>query len=100
MHYQTSVPGWPISLLKMPNGTLVKSVNDPSLLKEAYIHWTAAGLDPSQLYLDYRHHDQDYTFSTDWNQMVEKWRMNFFRFIDRTYIENYSTYIKLIEELN
>jgi hypothetical protein len=100
MHFQTSVSNWDQALLRMPDWVLVKSVNDGSLLVDAYQKWTAAGRDPSRLFLDYRHHDLDYTFSTNWDLMVAKWRMNFSRFIDGTYLEKYAPYIKLIEELN
>ena len=74
MHFQTSVPNWDKALLRMPDWVLVKSVNDPSLLKVAYLKWVAAGHNPERLYRDYRHWDLDYTFSTDWDQMIAKWR--------------------------
>lgn len=100
MHFQTSVPHWDDALLRMPDYTIVKSVNDGGLLVVAYQKWVAAGRDPKKLYLDLRHHDLDYTFSNSWDLMVAKWRMNFRRFIDATYLEKYAPYIKLVEELN
>lgn len=100
MHFQTSIDNWPNSLKKMPNGALIKSVNDPSLLREARQHWASAGRDLSKLWTDYRHHDLDYYFSTDFDQMVAKWRINFRRFIDATYIKEYAPHVLLVEELN
>jgi len=100
MHLQTSVPDWPTALIKMPDYTLAKAVNDPSLLTDGLNRWTAAGRDPKKLFLDYRYHDQDYTFTMDFEQMKEKWRHNFFRFIDGTYLNNHAPYIKFVEEHN
>jgi len=100
MHFQTSIPNWDKSLLRMPDYSLCKSVNDASLLVVAYQKWVEAGRDPDKLFRDFRHHDLDYTFSVDWDMMVLKWRNNFRRFIDGTYLEKYAPYVKLIEELN
>lgn len=100
MHFQTTVPDWPNALLRMPDYTLVKSVGDPAILIDALNHWSGAGRDPKKLFLDYRHNDQDYLFSMDYEQMKEKWRANFFRFVDGTYLNNYAPYVKFIEEHN
>ena len=100
MHFQTDVTNWDKALLEMPDWVIVKAVNDPSILRVAYQKWVAAGRNPKRLYLDYRHHDLDYTFSIDWELMVAKWRMNFRRFVDATYLERDAPYIKLVEELN
>lgn len=100
MHFQNPVPNWTNALVKMPDWSLLKSVDDPGLLIDGLNKWAAAGRDAGKLYLDYRHHNLDYTFSTDWDQMVAKWRMNFRRFVDATYLERYASHIKLVEELN
>lgn len=84
----------------MPNGALLKSVNDPAILVDGVQKWTAAGRDANQLWTDFRHHDLDYTFSIYWAEMVAKWRRNFRRFVDATYLRHYAPYIRLVEELN
>ncbi len=105
MHFQNPVPNWPNALLKMPDYSLLKSVNDPALLLDGLDKWVSAGRVSNRLYLDFRHHDFIYP---DWDHVggwsfedfKEMWRTNFFRFIDGTYLERYAPHIKLIEELN
>lgn len=106
MHMQTSVDRWIEDLLKMPDYTLVKAVNDLGVLLDAYNKWVAAGRDPKKLYLDYRYHDYYYP---DWDgrdntktydEFKQIWRMNFSKVVDWTYYAKYAHVVKFMEELN
>lgn len=101
MHIQSGVPGWPDALRAMPDGYLVKAF-DPSVLREARQVWAAAGRNPAKLYTDYRHYDFIYPFDRhySWEELKHIWRTNFRRFIDRTYLEQYTAYVDMVEELN
>lgn len=87
----------------MPDYTLLKSVNDPSMLLDGFNKWKAAGRDPAKLFLDYRHWAfvyPNWDTNPDWNTLVALWRRNFAKFVDATYLQNYATVIKYVEELN
>jgi hypothetical protein len=106
MHMQTTVQNWDKALVKMPDYTLLKAVNDASILIDGRNKWIAAGRDPAKLFLDHRYvtfyypdfdgADQDKTL--DEYKII--WRANFAKTIDATYYTKYAPYIRLVEELN
>ena len=104
MHFQTTVQNWTNALVKMPDGALLKSVNDPAILVDGMAKWSAAGRDTRKLWTDFRYHDLYYpqfdAVAYTWEELKITWRANFRRFIDATYLRNYAPHIKLIEELN
>lgn len=106
MHFQTTVHNWTQALIKMPDYTLLKSVNDPAILLDGLNKWTAAGRDPSKLFLDFRYHDFYYPDfdgrdnTKTYEEYKDIWRMNFAKFVDGTYYERYAPYIMLVEGLN
>lgn len=100
MHFATGIPNWPSALLAMPDGALVKSVSDPSLLREAKQRWAAAGRDPKRLFTDYRHYFGDQQFGRDLPEAKAIWRRNFATFIDGTYLRQYAAFVDGVEEYN
>lgn len=100
MHLQENVDRWPETVPMLPDGGLVKSVNDPSKLREAKQVWTAAGRDPRKLLTCFRFNDLEECPDTDWNGKLAHARRQFFRFVDKTYLENYLPYIDRVEECN
>jgi len=100
MHFQTGITNMQTPIGALPNRSLVKAVQDPSLLQVAYDTWKAKGRDLSKLYLNHRHPDFELNFSTDFNAMKEMWRRNFFRFVDGTYLAKYAPIVTSVEEAN
>lgn len=101
MHLQAGTPGWLTALLQMPDGVLLKAVNDPSILAEAGQTWVQAGRDPSKLFTCFRHSDTDRApAGSTWEQAKAWWRGQFLRFVDQTYLERYAPFITLVEEAN
>jgi hypothetical protein len=99
VHLQDGTQGWLNALKLMPDGALVKSVNDPSKLREAKLAWSAAGRDPKKLLTDFRFHDL-YPPNGSFQEARNQWRAQFFKFVDRTFLEQYAPYIDLVEEGN
>jgi hypothetical protein len=106
MHLQTSVNGWDKALVKMPDYSLLKSVNDLGVLLDGLNKWVAAGRNPNRLYLCHRYHDylypdwEGWANNFTWQEWKEFWRTNFAKTIDETYYEQYASIITLVEELN
>ena len=99
MHFQDSVPNWPDALVRMPDRHLFKAVANPGLITEAVRKWTEAGRDPRLLLTDYRHYDL-YLPHGDWESVKAQWRAMFFRFVNRTYLEQHAANVKMVEENN
>ena len=83
----------------MPDRHLFKAVANPGLITEAVKKWTAAGRDPRLLLTDYRHHDL-YLPHGSWEEVKAQWRAMFFRFVNRTYLEQHAANVKMVEENN
>jgi hypothetical protein len=99
MHIQRPTDGWLEALVAMPDGAYVKSVSDAGVLTAAHNAWTAAGRDPARLLTGYRHYDL-YLPKGDWESLKAQWRAMFFRFVDRTYLEQHAAHVGAVEELN
>jgi len=94
MHMQAGTPGWLNALAIMPPRVLVKAVNDPSICREA------KQVKPD-CYTCVRHADVDRAPSGfDYAQAKAWWRVQFFKFVDRTYLEQYAPYVNMVEEAN
>lgn len=99
IHMQSGTPGWLGALLEEPDYALVKSVDDPSVLREAKQVWAQNGRDPSKLHTLYRHHNVS-TADGDWQSALAHWRVMFRRWVDRTYLEQYAPYVDMVSEAN
>lgn len=99
MHFQSGVSAWPTALVKMPDGALCKSVDNPGLLREAKQAWATAGRDPAKLFTLYRHHNVS-TAEGDWQAALAHWRRMFARWVDRTYLEQYAPFVDYVSEAN
>ena len=98
-HYQVPVNNWPQALLLMPDDNLEKSVGDAGFLSEVYRQWLAGRRDPARLWTCYRHMDL-YFPRGDQATLRRLWEEMFFRFVNRTYLEQHAAHVKLVEELN
>lgn len=103
MHFQNSIPDWPVALAACEPAAgatfLFKAVLNPDLLREAAERWTSLGRDPARLVTDYRHFDL-YFPRGDWESLKAQWRSMFFRFVNRTYLEQHAPYVQRVEENN
>lgn len=101
IHFQARISDWPIAIPALPNNALVKSVSDPGLLRDAVQFWLAAGRERHQLKTCYRHFDLAMP-PREWNWEETKlwWRLMFYRFIDRTYLEMYAPDVDLVQGTN
>ena len=100
MHFQSSTPGWPEALLKMPDYSVVKSVDNPSLLREAKQRWAAAGRDPAKLWTIYRHFNVHTAPRSTWENALAHWRFMFARWVDATYLREYAPFVDFVSESN
>ena len=85
----------------MPDYSIIKSVDNPSLLREAKQKWSAAGRDPKKLFTVYRHHNV-YTapHGLTFAQAVTHWEMMYARWVDGTYLREYAPYVDYVSEAN
>ena len=91
MHFQSSTPNWPDALLKMPDYSVVKSVDNPSLLREAKQVWAANGRDPAKLFTIYRHFNVSTApHGLTLEQAKAHWRVMYARWVDGTYLREYA----------
>ncbi len=101
MHFQAGIPNWPSVLAVAPEWCLIKGF-EGGLLVEAKSRWAALGRDPHKLHADFRFYN--FFYPGDGERTFEElkgiWRANFFKFIDRTYLEQYASHIDSVEELN
>jgi len=101
MHFQTRIQDWPRAVLSLPDQAIVKSVSDASLLREVVQVWTKAGRERSQITTCYRHYDVSTPPATaSWAEARDWWRAMFFRFVDRTYLEQCAEFIDLVQGAN
>lgn len=101
MHLQLRNPGWLDAAMLLPDNSLIKSVHDAAPLREAKQKWISLGRNPRKLVTLYRHFELDPPpTSATWLQAVEHWKQNFAKFIDKTWLEQYSQYVDLIEDCN
>ena len=100
MHLQIPPQGWHTALLAMPDGALVKSVSNPSTLREAKQTWTAAGRDPARLHTLYRHFDVASAPAGTWADTVDHWRVMFARWVDATFLSSYAPFVDYVSEAN
>jgi len=100
MHIQQPVNDWPNALLKMPDYSVVKSVDNPSLLREAKQRWAAAGRDPAKLWTIYRHFNVHTAPRSNWNNALDHWRRMYARWVDATYLREYASYVDFVSESN
>lgn len=84
----------------MPDWSLLKAVNDPGILLDGRNKWAAAGRDPAKLHTDFRFFDLQPAPLSDWESAKAWWRVMFFRFIDKTYLERYAPIVDSVEENN
>lgn len=99
MHLQRAENNWISALLQMPDGALLKAVDDPGLLMDGKQKWAAAGRDPAKLITCYRYENLQLPLG-DWESLKAQWREQFGRFIDRTYLDKYLPHIDLVEGTN
>lgn len=101
MHFQARISDWPLAIPALPDNGLVKSVGDPSLLRDAVQTWVAAGRERRQLTTCYRHFDIAMPpRGWNWEEMKLWWRLMFFRFVDKTYLERHANSIDLVQGMN
>jgi len=100
MHLQDAPQGWHQALLSLPDGGLVKSVSNPSTLREAKQAWAAAGRDPARLHTLYRHFDVVTASAGLWADAVDHWRVMYARWVDATYLNSYAPFVDFVSESN
>ena len=79
---------------------MVKSVDNPSLLREAKQRWAAAGRDPAKLWTIYRHYNVHTAPKSNWNDALDHWRAMFARWVDATYLREYAPFVDFVSESN
>lgn len=101
MHLQDGTPGWVEAALVLPDRALVKAVNDPAKLSELRRRWAGIGRDASKLWTCFRHADIKISDTLlDWQATKAYWRREFFKAIDRTYLERHAADVRLFEMAN
>ena len=84
----------------MPDYSVVKSVDNPSLLREAKQRWAAAGRDPAKLWTIYRHYNVHTAPRSTWANALAHWRFMFARWVDATYLHEYAPFVDFVSESN
>jgi len=84
----------------MPDYSVVKSVDNPSLLREAKQRWAAAGRDPAKLWTIYRHFNVHTAPRSNWANALIHWRAMFARWVDATYLREYAPFVDFVSESN
>ncbi len=85
LQLQGPVDNWLQAVTRMANNSMVKSVNDQHLLRDAKRAASDAG---KQVYTCFRYwHDPLQVYSNNWDHMVAKWRDIFPRFVNETFIQ-------------
>ena len=84
----------------MPDYSVVKSVDNPSLLREAKQRWAAAGRDPAKLWTIYRHFNVHTAPRSNWNDALDHWRRMYARWVDATYLREYAPFVDFVSESN
>lgn len=90
IHIQLDVPGWPEAVERLPAGAVVKAVNIAQYLPEA----RARNRD---VYTIYRQVNDHQYYSTNWDEMIERWRNVFPTFIDDTFRRDIAEHTNAIE---
>lgn len=101
MHLQLRNPGWLDAAMLLPDNSLLKSVHDASPLREAKQKWISLGRDSKKLVTVYRHFGLEPSADdASWEQATEHWKRNFAKFVDKTWLTQYASYVDLIEDCN
>lgn len=102
MHVQAGNPRWDTAIALLPaHNAVVKSVANPSTLMLARERWVAAGRDLENLWTIFRHDEiRNAENVDDWSALKAHWRAQYFKAIDRTYLENYAAHARLVEAAN
>lgn len=93
IHYQAGVDGLNEAVAKLPQGSLVKSVNDVQYLREAKL------VNPKIITCFRYWHDDLQKYSNNWEAMIAKWRDIFPRFVNDTF-RSLAGFVDYIEEDN